>query len=190
MVKHGTAKKRRAGRTGRTKLKNGTYAKFKPPQYTSSIVKDNWDPSKSPNQNFSQMGLNGTPNASINDRGLKDTNHSEANKNGAEIEVYNVAEFTKIVDETQNATLTKSKKQKQKKLPLSLENQKYMIACMIKHGDNYTKMARDTKVNNMQHTEHVLTKMGIKFLNLTEEQRRVDVPESIQHFIDDANDDS
>lgn len=68
-------------------------------------------------------------------------------------------------------------------LPVSIEDQKYMVRCFAKYGDDYRKMSRDIKVNDMQHTERKLQKLGEGFMLLTEAQRRVDVPESIRHLV-------
>jgi hypothetical protein len=69
------------------------------------------------------------------------------------------------------------------RLPLKAEEQKYIARCMSKHGDDYTKIFRDIKVNNMQHTETQLRKMGSRFLLLSDEQRRVDVPEKVKALV-------
>lgn len=45
------------------------------------------------------------------------------------------------------------------------------------------KISRDIKVNDMQHTENHLRKLGARFLLLNERERRVDVPDSVKHLI-------
>jgi hypothetical protein len=51
MVKHGRAKKRRAGRIGRVKLKNRSWVRFDPkPKLGDPALKQVWDPSKSQKQ--------------------------------------------------------------------------------------------------------------------------------------------
>lgn len=75
---------------------------------------------------------------------------------------------------------------RQQRHPLDDEEQEYMARLFKKHGDNYTKMFRDTKTNNMQHTEEKLRKMGARFLLLSPAQRRVPVPDKVQHLVPDA----
>ena len=172
MVQHGRNKKRRAGRTGRTKLKNQTYAKFKPPQYGDPVIQANWDPSKSPTMNLKNLGLQGAPNSSINSRGLDPKRFSNNTVDKKVIELFDVPDA-----ETIAAFKAKNR------LPVSVENQHYMVKCFEKYGDNYKKMSRDIKINDMQHTENLLRKMGSKFLLLSDTQRKVEIPEKIKHLI-------
>ena len=66
MVKHGRNKKRRAGRIGKTKLKNKTYKRWNPsPKFGNDVIKANWDPSKSPSQNLASLGLLAKPNQDV-----------------------------------------------------------------------------------------------------------------------------
>lgn len=51
---------------------------------------------------------------------------------------------------------------------------------MKKYGDDYGKMARDIKMNIMQHNTNQLKKIGSRFLLLEESQIRVDVPENVK----------
>ena len=69
---------------------------------------------------------------------------------------------------------------RKKKRPQSANDQKYIARLLAKHGDDYTAMFRDIKVNKMQYTETQLRKMASRFFLLDEEQRVVDVPERIK----------
>ena len=69
---------------------------------------------------------------------------------------------------------------KKKKRPQSAEDQKYTCRLLEKHGNDYTAMFRDIKVNKMQYTEQQLRKMASRFLLLDEEQRVVDIPQRIK----------
>lgn len=179
MVKHGRNKKRRSGRIGKTSLKNRSYAKFKPPQIVDRVIKANWDPTKSPSVNFQNLGLLNAPNQSINpqcpDRQKALSTNivgDEVNKPCKAIELYDIPD---------SDTLKKIKAQG--RLPISVENQKYMKECFSKHGNDYKSMSRDRKVNNMQHTENVLRKLGARFLLLNESQRKVDIPAKVRHLM-------
>mmetsp|Transcript_18440 Transcript_18440/g.22585 ORF Transcript_18440/g.22585 Transcript_18440/m.22585 type:complete len:180 (-) Transcript_18440:143-682(-) len=176
MVKHGRNKKRRAGRIGRTKLKNRNYALFKPPQFQDPVIKNHWDPKKSARVNMESLGLQSAPNTLFNvldSQEQKENNESSSTKSCKAIELYDIPES----DIIPKSTLA------QRMLPVSIENQKYMAKCFAKHGEEYFKMSRDIKVNDMQHTENHLRKLGAKFLLLKKSQRRVDIPEKIRHLI-------
>ena len=67
-----------------------------------------------------------------------------------------------------------------KEHPMPLDDQTYMAKCMAKHADDYAKMFRDIKLNNMQYTETQLRKMGARFLLLDAEQRKVDLPKKVK----------
>ena len=151
--------------------KNRTYSKFKPPQISDPLIKANWDPTKSASVNLQNLGLSSAPNADVNSRGQKVQNASP--KDGTSfptIELYDIPE-------------SDSQKQKWTNMPMSEDNQKYIIRCFEKYGDDYKKMSRDIKLNDMQHTENKLRKMGARFLLLSESQRKVDIPENIQHLV-------
>ena len=75
------------------------------------------------------------------------------------------------------------------RFPLDKDEEEYIAKCMSKHGDDYQAMFRDIKVNQMQHTEQQLRKLGARFLLLTAEQRRVNVPENIKHLLPDDQQD-
>ena len=74
------------------------------------------------------------------------------------------------------------------RFPLEEEEERYIAKCMAKYGDDYKSMFRDTKVNVMQHTEQKLRKMGARYLLLSSEQRRVDVPENVRELLPDDYD--
>jgi hypothetical protein len=72
-----------------------------------------------------------------------------------------------------------------KRFPLEKEEEEYISRCMAKWGDDYKSMFRDIKVNSMQHTEQMLLKTGARYLLLTPEQRRVEVPDNIRELLPD-----
>ncbi|KAL3943201.1 MAG: hypothetical protein SGBAC_002731 [Bacillariaceae sp.] len=164
MVKHGTNKKRRAGRTGKTKLKNNAYKRWNPtPKFGNDVVKANWDASKSPSQNLASLGLLAKPNQDI-----KRPNQSLDVSSDAP----SVIELFDIPDSDSMKV--------RKEYPMEEDDQKYIAKCMKKHGTDYERMFRDHKINKMQHTETQLRKMGARFLLLSAEQRTVDIPAKAQ----------
>ncbi len=56
-------------------------------------------------------------------------------------------------------------------LPMSVDEQEYIVKCMERHGGDAGKMARDIKTNVMQHTQTKLEKMIFKFKSLKEGER-------------------
>mmetsp|Transcript_10936 Transcript_10936/g.15408 ORF Transcript_10936/g.15408 Transcript_10936/m.15408 type:complete len:178 (+) Transcript_10936:166-699(+) len=176
MVRHGKDKKRRSGRTGRTKLKTHAFAKYKPPKFTDETVKKHWDPSKSPAANMAELGLK----ASVNTK--KDISKAQEIRNDNESGTKPSLELFDVPD-SDTMGMNANKKNNSKKLPLGTNDQIYIAKCMTKHGDDYLAMSRDIKLNNMQHTEHKLKKMGARFLLLNEDQRRCDVPDKVQHLV-------
>lgn len=170
MVKHGRNKKRRAGRIGKTKLKNRTYRKFKPTEISNHIIREHWDPTKTPTENLKKMGLTAKVNNDVNSRGIID----EADVGvGKAVEVFDIPESDIIPKKTLSMRM----------LPVSIEEQKYIARCMERYGDDYVRMARDIKINDMQHTENKLRKLGARFLLLSEDQRRVEVPGAVKNLV-------
>mmetsp|Transcript_24121 Transcript_24121/g.67964 ORF Transcript_24121/g.67964 Transcript_24121/m.67964 type:complete len:180 (+) Transcript_24121:81-620(+) len=175
MVKHGRNKKRRAGRIGKTKLKNKNFRRWNPnPKITDKTIKKLWDPSKSPAVNMANMGLVGKPNEiGLNHNNNNSTSSDSTTTRMNVIELYDVPDSDGL-----------GKKKKKRHLPLSESEQKYMAKCMAKYGDDYGKMFRDIKINNMQHTENQLRKMGSRFLLLDDDQLLVDVPGKVKTLME------
>mmetsp|Transcript_1623 Transcript_1623/g.2777 ORF Transcript_1623/g.2777 Transcript_1623/m.2777 type:complete len:190 (-) Transcript_1623:107-676(-) len=177
-----STKTRRSARTGRSKLKNRSYQFYKPPQINDVTVAANWNPRKSPAQNMASMGLQTSVNSSIDLRSTigmaKDPNCPKPDGKKA-IELFDIPDSDKIND----ITMLPGKTFKQRKLPVSIEDQKYIQNCLAKHGDDYHSMMRDIKTNDMQHTESKLKRMASRFYLLTEDQVKVEIPEKVQHLM-------
>ena len=124
-----------------------------------------WDLSKSPSVNLANMGLLARPNQDIE----RANEAPKVNRQANVIELFDVPDSDNL--------------QANKKVqPMPLDDQKYIAKCMTKHGDNYEAMFRDIKVNNMQHTESQLRKLGARFLLLEGDQRKVNVPEKVREL--------
>ncbi len=194
MVKHGATKKRRSGRTGRTKLKNGNHRFFKPPQILDKTVRAVWNPRKSPAQNLANMGLQSGVNSSIDKRAesAKEQWKAPESKPDANkaIELFDIP---KSNINTNGITTLAAKTYAQTLLPVSIEDQKYIRKCLAKHGDDYKRMMRDIKTNDMQHTQAKLKNMAEKFYQLTKDEVQVDIPEKVMHLMvnyEEEDDDS
>jgi nucleolar protein 16 len=176
MVKHGATKKRRSGRTGRTKLKNRNHQFYKPPNILDKTVREMWNPRKSPAQNMADMGLQAGVNSSIDKRAesaKEQWKTPEAKPDGSKaIELFDIPQTNSVNGITKLAGKT-----------YAIEDQKYIRKCLAKHGDDYKRMMRDIKTNDMQHTQSKLKNMAEKFYQLTKDQVKVDVPEKVMHLM-------
>ncbi|KAL3918197.1 MAG: hypothetical protein SGILL_004353 [Bacillariaceae sp.] len=173
MVKHGRNKKRRAGRIGRTKLKNkSTFKRWDPSlRAADAVVRKNWNPAISPARNLANLGLLAKPNSDI--KNADPTQRVEA----ADV---NLVELFDIPDSDE---LREQKRRK--RCPLNADDQEYIARCFSKYGDDYGKAMRDIKINKMQYTETQLRKMGARFLLLNPEQRTVEVPDKVKSLVDE-----
>ncbi len=181
MVKHGRTKKRRAGRTGRTKLKHNSHRLFRPAKIQDPVIKANWDRRKSPSVNMQNLGLKDATAMNHTTElykamgvvGADKTQTSGESGTCKAVELYDVP----ASDIIPKKTLA------QRMLPVSIENQEYIIKLLERYGDDYAKMSRDIKINNMQHTENKLRKIGARFLLLNEKEIRVDIPENVKSLM-------
>lgn len=188
MVKAAKTKKRRSARTGRSKLKNHSYQFFKPPKINDDTVRANWNPRKSPAQNMASMGLQTSVNSAIDARvsiALSNDPTTPKPDGNKVIELFDIPDSDKM----NQITMLPGKTFAQIKLPVSIDDQKYISRCLAKHGDNYKSMTRDIKTNDMQHTQPKLKKMAARFYLLTEEQVRVEIPEKVRHLMACCKDD-
>ena len=151
----GRNKKRKSGRS-KVKL-----AVRKNLSFTSKKIREQWDASKTVKQNLEKLGL-----------------ASDVNKIGHQENSSTTKEIVQLFDVPKSDNLNKKER-----LPLEADDQKYIARCMAKHGQNYSKMFYDLKVNRMQHTEHKLRTMGSRFLLLEKHQRVVEVPEKVKNLV-------
>eukprot|EP00547_Thalassionema_nitzschioides_P008157 CAMPEP_0194228778 /NCGR_PEP_ID=MMETSP0156-20130528/43546_1 /TAXON_ID=33649 /ORGANISM="Thalassionema nitzschioides, Strain L26-B" /LENGTH=172 /DNA_ID=CAMNT_0038961299 /DNA_START=57 /DNA_END=575 /DNA_ORIENTATION=+ len=168
MKKKAKDKKRRAGRYGKTKLKNKNFRRWNPnPKISDPIVKKNWDPSKSPAANLAIMGLQSEPGKMHQTQSAAEQIASKGVTNA--IELFDIPDSDQLNEP--------------KKHPMPTGDQQYIAKCFAKHGDNYKRMFMDIKTNEMQYTETQLRKMGSRFILLDAEQREVNIPENVQHLV-------
>eukprot|EP00584_Thalassiosira_punctigera_P012046 CAMPEP_0172555750 /NCGR_PEP_ID=MMETSP1067-20121228/59932_1 /TAXON_ID=265564 ORGANISM="Thalassiosira punctigera, Strain Tpunct2005C2" /NCGR_SAMPLE_ID=MMETSP1067 /ASSEMBLY_ACC=CAM_ASM_000444 /LENGTH=144 /DNA_ID=CAMNT_0013344335 /DNA_START=409 /DNA_END=843 /DNA_ORIENTATION=+ len=131
---------------------------------------------------MANMGLQTAVNSSIDTRAAialaKDPSCPKPDGKKA-IELFDIPDSDKMND----ITMLPGKTFAQRKLPVSIEDQKYISRCLAKHGDDYHSMMRDIKTNDMQHTESKLKRMASRFYLLAEEQVKVDIPEKVRHLM-------
>jgi len=139
-------------------------------------MKKRWEPSKSPSANLRSLGLTASPG------GEGKLTGGEAAGGETERMASNVVELYDIPDS--------DSPKKQRRYPLDLEEERYIVKCMEKWGTDYASMFRDIKTNDMQYTETRLGKLGARYLLLSPEQRRIDdVPERVRKLVPTRDDD-
>lgn len=133
------------------------------------MIRKNWDPKKSPSVNLANLGLRSDPMPKAVEA-KESSNPEDSTKSCKAIELYDIPDSDKLPKSKLSLRM----------LPVSIENQEYMIKLFRKYGDDYGKMARDIKINNMQHTPKQLKKIGSRFLLLEESQIRVEIPDNVK----------
>ena len=150
-------------------MQNRSWTRWDPNPKVNPALKKLWDPKQSAEANLASFGLVARPNTLPNRNDSAQAVTPDPTKRDAVIELFDVPES--------------DKPSRSQRFPLSQVDEEYIAKCLAKYGDDYTRMFRDIKVNNMQHTEHVLRKLGSRFLLLSPEQRRVEVPEKVLHLL-------
>ena len=152
-------------------------------------VRAAWNPRKSPAQNMANMGLQTSVNSSIDARAaisLAQNPNTPKPDGKKAVELFDIPQSS---DKMNGVTILPGKTFAQIKLPVSIDDQKYIRKCLAKHGDDYLSMMRDIKCNDMQHTEAKLKKMARRFFSLTDAQLRVEIPENVRHLMTRCEDD-
>jgi hypothetical protein len=116
---------------------------------------------------MAKLGLRSDPTPKVEN---KESNSLETSGTCKAIELYDIPDSDKLPKSGLSLRM----------LPVSIENQEYIVKLFQKYGDDYMKMARDIKMNNMQHTKGQLKKIGARFLLLEESQIRVDIPDDVK----------
>ena len=171
---------------------NRSYQFYKPPRIDDDAVRSAWNPRRSPAQNLAAMGLRSAVNAALDGRAAQALAGSAPDGEDAAprkaVELFDVPDS----DDARGrggVTVVPGKTYAMRKLPVSVDDQKYIARCLARHGDDYQAMARDIKTNDMQHTAARLRKMAARFYLLAKEHLRVDVPERARHLMACCRDD-
>jgi Ribosome biogenesis protein Nop16. len=131
-------------------------------------MKEHWDPKRSPSVNMANLGL----------KSNLDDKTTSASTNSTSLESPSLCKAIELFDIPDSDAFAKSSNPG--RLPVSIENQKYIVALLAKYGNDYISMSRDIKLNNMQHNENQLRKIGARFLLLNENQIRVEIPDDVK----------
>lgn len=152
-------------------LQNRSWNRWDPKPKIDPSLKEHWDASKTPAANLKSFGLRAQPNERQlnNDISSAILPVSEPSKVDLVVDLFDVP--------------NSENPRRHNRHPLCIEDEEYIAKCMAKHGGNYTKMFRDIKTNDLQYTEGKLRKLGSRFLLLTSEQRRVQVPAKVRHLV-------
>ena len=153
MVRHGTQKKRRAGR--KVTRKAPKHVKLRQKNAVRDYdAKQTWDTSISTEANYAKLGLVGDSNK------IKDKNIINKNNNG-------FVGFADIND------LKKIDKNSKKRGSMSEFDQKYAVSLIQKHDHDWKAMQMDIKTNSRQLTENQAKKLCEKYLNLDDKEKLV-----------------
>jgi Ribosome biogenesis protein Nop16 len=159
MVKHGTAKKRRRGlKVSRKpqKHRNVRVASAVPPE-----IKDAYDKTKSPAENLASFGLEANPNIIKKKQVIVEPGIATNKKKPAFLGFATVPES----DDMQDRNPRRRK--------MSEFDQKYVVKCIKKHGEDYKAMERDIKLNTSQYTESRMRTMCKTYMSLDDSERLV-----------------
>ena len=138
---------------------------------------------------MANMGFQTSVNSSIDARAnfflaANNNKKDDVSKKNAAIELFDIPQSDTMKSTDNTITILPGKTFAQRKLPVSVEDQKYIHKCLEKHGDNYHSMTRDILTNDMQYTESKLKKMATRFYLLAGDQLRVKVPEKVRHLME------
>lgn len=167
------------------KRTSSSYQFYKPTQIDDKSVRSQWNPRKSPSQNMAAMGLVTSVNSTIDARdAFAHAYIKQSTDSSKAIELFDIPDSDQLTNDESKSnnkiTTLPGKTYSQRTLPVSIDDQKYIIKCLKKHGDDYTAMMRDIKVNDMQHTSTKLRKMAARFYLLSEEHIRVEIPDNVR----------
>jgi Ribosome biogenesis protein Nop16 len=159
---------------------NRTWNRFDPNPKVNSLLKLHWDPSQTPAANLTRLGLVAHPNQAESSKAKTSIRRTVAleesfGTSSPSAPATAVIELFDVPDSDAPS--------RRCRFPLDEEEERYMVKCIAKWGDNYTRMFRDLKVNPMQHTEDKLRKLGSRFLLLSPDQRRIEVPSNVRHLL-------
>ena len=142
---------------------NRNWIRYDPNKKIDAALLPYWDHNKSPLENMRKLGLASNPNMTAEDE--EKQKRKVANGPVQAIELFDIPQ---------------PGPSRRTRFPLTPEEEKYIAKCMAKHGDDYVRIFRDVGgVNDMQHTETHLRKLGTRFLALRPEQRREEVPSKV-----------
>jgi hypothetical protein len=132
---------------------------------------------------MANMGLQAAANSAINCRAAFALSHvSKTVSQRKAIKLFNIPESDGS-NNVDSITILPGKTFALRKLPILIEDQKYIPKCLELHGDNYHGMMRDIKTNVMQHKDVKLKKMATRFYLLANDQLRVEIPEKEWHLM-------
>ncbi|KAG3090161.1 hypothetical protein PI124_g16250 [Phytophthora idaei] len=144
MVRLGVKIKKR-GKVPQRRRKQKPLRKFKTKFVRDPKVQEVWDHTLTTRQNFANLGLQANPNAHAALR------ESVAGADGT-LEAADEARLFEVPD----SDFLGERNPKRVANFVSEEEAKYLRKLIAKHGEDYKKMERDIKTNNMQWTEQKL----------------------------------
>jgi hypothetical protein len=151
-----TQKKRRRGMKVTRKLPKHKALKVKN-AITHSIIKSEWDNSVSVKDNFKTLGL------------VTDANDIPGSASSKQPSKPTAFEGFSSVSSTKSTGFDDVNPRRK---VMTEFDQQFILRCINKHGNNYTRMARDIKINDRQLSGHQLEKMCIKYYESLENDEK------------------
>ena len=137
---------------------------------TNQAIKKEWDKKLSPADNLANFGLNADVNHSLGEYTMQSGRKKERkDPNAVSAAFVGMAAIPSDKDLSVNSLSEHNPKRR----PMSEVDQQYAVDNILKHGDDYSKMAKDTKTNVYQHTAAKMKKMCEKYLELPGEHKLV-----------------
>lgn len=153
-----TQKKRRRGLKVTRKAPKNKGLKVKN-AITSKIIKKEWDNTVSLKDNYQSMGL------------VTDANNISASATSRKPEKPTAYEGFASVTSTKSCGFDDTNPRRK---IMTEFDQQFILRCIHKYDKNYTKMARDIRINDRQLSEYQLEKMCSKYYESLEEQEEDD----------------
>ena len=164
-------------------LRRQTALKYLKPQFSSESVAEKWNAHRSAKQNLSALGLAHNPNMAVahgqpSMGNVAPVVGGEAAVDPCELFVIPTGAGSDLVKASANP--------KRQAKAQGEDDQKYAARLLRRHGDDFTAMARDMKLNNRQLTPKQCLRVCGTFLSQTSEQRLVDIPANAESLIVDT----
>ncbi len=137
---------------------------------TNEAIKKVWNKKISPADNLSNFGLNPDVNQTLGDYSMQ-SGRKKLRQDPNETSAAFVG--LAAIPSDKDLAVNNLDERNPKARPMSEMDQQYAVNNILKHGDDYSAMARDIKVNTYQHTAAKMRKMCEKYLSLPSEHKLV-----------------
>jgi hypothetical protein len=166
------AKRKRAKNPGTTTTRRVQNRHYKKVVITNSTIREAWDKSKTLQQNYRNLGLMNALNGGITQRHVQEAAQAWDADQYDESENKKDVTFPQIETKSKTDLVAKLEQESEsvkKQRHYSEQEIMFYDECIAKHGNNYTRMSRDLKLNVNQMTRHQLETRIEKYLERLQE---------------------